>query len=471
MSAFHDGTRHYNGLRYFIISSDESASGRRRDHADPCRSNLLLLCVIKHSHHVFNKRRIRHITAIQIRNLTPFPVRDAFASALTQPAEQSQFSSHGHLSDDLDVTVSRKRSRKISSTSAATHGSLWSDEGLVEDRLARGVGEKGKNSSASRVSFSPGTGSRGRPHSASGSTPAGRPQRHRTNSSVSHLSGTSLPPSTPSAGLISPLTTVLPDNSQTGLEKVINARLVETFLAITAPQPPHVGSPSAGPMSLSPSSGASSPRDKSFKKSTDSNLMWKNNRAPPSSPSLAKHVRHETVSSTSSKIPNNHAKSASMSVLRSNGKNTGTIHPNIPPPHPSPSPSQELQVPNYISPIRRPSTNPLFPIDAKSNSSFSQGTDLSGDKVKIQVWGKVGERWKKDVGFQSKGKEKEVEQPEEPDNAWKILDEWFVDLMDLEPLSDEVRNLLFFFFRTKRKHQFYPYSLLLILLNCPPTHS
>jgi hypothetical protein len=60
------------------------------------------------------------------------------------------------------------------------------------------------------------------------------------------------------------------------------------------------------------------------------------------------------------------------------------------------------------------------------------------------VWGKVGERWKKDISFQSKAKGKEVELPAEADNEWKILDEWFVDLMDLEPLSDEVRSLLFF---------------------------
>jgi hypothetical protein len=65
--------------------------------------------------------------------------------------------------------------------------------------------------------------------------------------------------------------------------------------------------------------------------------------------------------------------------------------------------------------------------------------------MKIEVWGKVGDRWKRDVSFQRKGKEKELEPPEDADKEWKVLDEWLVDLTDLVPLSDDVRNCLFFF--------------------------
>lgn len=389
------------------------------------------------------QRRIRHITAIQIRNLTPFPVRDAFASALTQPSEQPQFSSHGHLSDDLDVTLSRKRSRRISTASAAAHGSLWSDEGAVEDGFQPGVvGEKERKSSASRVSFSSEAGSRGRPYSASGSTPTVRPYRHRTSSAASHLSGPSNSSSVPSGGLISPLTTILPDNSQPGLEKVINARLVETFLALYVPQPATVCTPS--PRARSPSSSTCAPRDRSASqgmRGVDNNLARKTKTPPLSlSEKGATQVRHQASTSPklqpASKTTNNHSKAASTSSLRPNGKTSGTLHS-----FPSPqklSPPHWPQVPNHLSPILRPSTNPSFPIDAKLNYNFSEGTDLSGNKIKIEVWGNVGNRWKRDVSFQSKGKEKEVEPPKEADKEWKIIDEWFVDLTDLVPLSDDL---------------------------------
>jgi UV radiation resistance-associated gene protein len=350
--------------------------------------------------------------------------------------------------------VSRKRSRRISTTSAAAHGSLWSDEGTVEDGFQLGgVGERGRKNSASRVSFSSGAGSRGRPsNSASGATPTMRPYRHRTSSSASHLPGPSNPTSVPSGGLISPLTTILPDNSQTGLEKVINARLIETFLAISVPHSSTpVGTPGPGSMSRSPSSSTFSPRDRPSAsqdtKGVDNNVGRKP-RAPPLSPSekVAAHVRCEASvsprSSPASKTTNVHAKSASTSTLRPNGKINGTLHSFSPPQ--KPSPPYEPDVPNYISPIRRPSTNPSFPIDTKSDHNFSEGSDLSGDKIKIEIWGRVGDRWKRDVSFRRNGKEKEVEPPEEADKEWKILDEWFVDLSELVPLSDDVRNCLFF---------------------------
>jgi hypothetical protein len=58
--------------------------------------------------------------------------------------------------------------------------------------------------------------------------------------------------------------------------------------------------------------------------------------------------------------------------------------------------------------------------------------------MKIEIWGRVG-RWVNDVSFQRKGKEKEVD---DANDEWKILDEWLVDLADLMPLSDEVRDYL-----------------------------
>jgi hypothetical protein len=64
---------------------------------------------------------------VQVRNLTPFPVRDAFASALTQPSARSQFNAHGNLSDDLDITVGRRLGRRISTTSTHSSKSIKSN--------------------------------------------------------------------------------------------------------------------------------------------------------------------------------------------------------------------------------------------------------------------------------------------------------------------------------------------------------
>lgn len=340
--------------------------------------------------------------------------------------------------------MSRKRSRRISTTSVAAHSSLWSDEGAVEDVFQPGgVGERGRRSSASRVSFSSGVGSRGRPYSGSGSTSTVRPHRHRTNSSASHLSGPSVPTSVSSSGL-SPLPTILPDNSQTGLEKVINARLVETFMSISIPQPSTpVGNPS--PKFMSRSSSGASPRDK-FSASQGANgvdgspARKPSKAAPfPHSEKAATHVRHEVPASPRlpppTKMTNNHIKSASTSTPRANG----TI--GFPSPQ-KPSPLYGPLMPIYVSPIRRPSTNPSFLIDTKSNHNFSEGADLSGDKMKIEVWAKVGDRWKRDLSFSGKGKEKELDPPEEAYKEWNILDEWFVDLAVLVPLSDDVRHCL-----------------------------
>jgi UV radiation resistance-associated gene protein len=326
--------------------------------------------------------------------------------------------------------VSRKRSRRISTTSAAAHGSLWSDEGVVEDGFQTGTaGERGRKSPGSRASFSPGAGGRGRPYSAS--TPTARPYR---NSSTSHIPGPSNSISVPPGGLTSPLTTMLPDNSQTALEKVINARLVETFIAISIPQPlTPVGTPSSVHTPRSHSSLTCTPRDRSsasqVTKKFDTNLVRKA-KVLPGSPSVSPR------SPPTSKATNGHDKSVFTSTLRPNGKINGTLH-SFPSPQKHPPP-YEPQLPNYISPIRQPSTNPSFPMDIKSSYNLSEGTNLSGDKIKIEIWGRVGDRWKRDVSFQRLEKEMD----EELDKEWKILDEWLVDLTDLVPLSDNVRACL-----------------------------
>ncbi|KAJ7922961.1 hypothetical protein B0H13DRAFT_85773 [Mycena leptocephala] len=212
----------------------------------------------------FSQRRVRHVTSIQVRNLTAFPVRDAFASALSQPAEQSQFNAPGYFSDDLDVTLSRKRSRRISANSIATYKSFKSDES-AEDVGYSASESRGRRIAGSRLSFhsggsvGPGSNSAARFNSA-GSAPTIRGHRPRTSSMTSSLNSSvqssAVLPSSMNPVSTAPFSTNLPDHSQTGLEKVIKARLFETFIAVSV-EPTRsndTGGPSSQPTSAAPTS-------------------------------------------------------------------------------------------------------------------------------------------------------------------------------------------------------------------------
>ncbi|KAF7306451.1 hypothetical protein MIND_00436300 [Mycena indigotica] len=361
-----------------------------------------------------SQRRIRHISSIQIRNLTAFPVRDAFASALSQPAEQPQFNPSGYFSDDLDVTLSRKRSRRISTNSIATYKSVKSEEsddhGSLDSRGRR----------QSRVSFH-GTGgpTSGSVRFQTGSTPSIRGHRARTSSITSSLN---LPSTT--IPTVVPFTANLPDHSQTGLEKIIKSRLFETFLTVS------VESSEPPPLSTSPTVTSLSPRSPK----PNGTLTRKGTKPSPLSPA-EKTARRDTIPSPSKHAP----KSPSISSLLPNGKQTPQS-PRKPARPSSPvlassqarpdSPSFQ-SVPDYFSPIHRPSTNPSFPVDTRSWGREGHTTNPGGRKFKVELWGEVGQDVLPVLG---KGKEKETQ---ESDTDWRLIEEWTVDLGQLLLLSDE----------------------------------
>ncbi|KAF5377306.1 hypothetical protein D9615_006385 [Tricholomella constricta] len=392
-------------------------------------------------------RRIRHVTAIQIRNLTPFPARDSLASALTQPAEQSQFTSHGHLSDDLDVAMQRKRSRRISVNSVTTHRSMRSEDGTWEEGLPGGTMiERGRRTSGPRVSF-PSEGGDHRQRATSGSAPTIRPHRARTSSmastAASHTSSPSLSTMShlggSSSAAASSFSAMLPDNSQTGLEKVIQSRLVETFLAITIPQPSTPPLPPTN--SAQPTSPLRSPtfRDKpSPSKPVEGNVARKVVKPPHLSPTEKSSAKARRDSATSPRLPQkpslSHVKSASTSVLRTNGDvKRAPPHSTSAPLAQKPPSKLETSTPNYFSPIHRPSTHPYFAIDARSTHEFIEDTDCSGYEMRIEVWGRVNSRWREDT--LGKGKEKEADGADSG-AEWKVLEERNVDLRDLVPFSE-----------------------------------
>ena len=194
-----------------------------------------------------SQRRVRHITSIQVRNLTPFPARDALASALKQPAQQPQFTPQGHLTDDLDVAIGRKRARRFSSSSSihavGTRGEPDSPCREGAERTVEGVARRRTLSKASASPTSSNTdapASPGMARRSSGNTPTVRPShRQRTTSAASVFTLDSGRASSlgwrDTHSSSSKLPELLQDTSQRSLEKVLRSRLVETFIAITLP--------------------------------------------------------------------------------------------------------------------------------------------------------------------------------------------------------------------------------------------
>ncbi|KAI0932749.1 hypothetical protein AcW1_000225 [Taiwanofungus camphoratus] len=494
-----------------------------------------------------NPRRIRHITSIQIRNLTPFPVRDAFASALKQPSEQPQFTAHGHLSDDLDVTLGRKRSRRTSTTSVASlAGHKVDGEGDGDHSNESGMRKR----AMSKASISSGPGSiissspkLSRRLSSAGAPTVRPPHRQRTISMASSVhsrtgsmsQGIISEPGTSSSAMFPGL---LRDTSQAALEKVLQSRLVETFVTVTLLDPPpcspitngvHQGEPEASSSrSSTPPTKPSPSREKvpiAHKLDSTSRTAPRRSTITAASNSLSSHrpatpSRRAAPPSTSTSSRNEsstaHGKSASLSLPSSKTSKTPSSLParkqrptipssltspslssfpakserSTPSPDASPRPSaspgsstlrhDECQTPDYISPIHRPSTNPSFQLDARSCFEFAPDADLSGSKMRVQVWGYVkrGEGWasakdgskdgkvdgkpkgrvdskgktkectksadSKETGSDPKGKGKEREDARNQVGKrvleWKVLEEWNVDLNDLTPLPKDLAS-------------------------------
>ncbi|KIK97882.1 hypothetical protein PAXRUDRAFT_824462 [Paxillus rubicundulus Ve08.2h10] len=423
------------------------------------------------------QRRLRHVTSIQIRNLTPFPVRDAFASALSHPAVHSQFTPLGNLSDDLDVTLMRKRPRRISTTSVMTLKNSPVDDITSAPDDFRGSGEgRGRRRAQSRVGFSRGgsvAASSGGGNNLSRSmttTTAGqitRPTRVRTPSGVSSNSLSASLPSGFENGSVSgtpSASTLYFDHSQRTLEKVIKSRLVETFITITVPEPesppPHLPPMSNGqsryraesvslpslPIDAAPPNGVSTATAR--KVATTSRVAsiratkTISTRAGPSMTTRSSTPARKPLpiakaasSSSATRPPTKSHKSSSSAPLAKSSSHQSPLS--------SPAePASLSKVPNYISPIHRPSTNPIYGLDAQSKSDFAESTDLSADTLRIQLWAKVDVSEAQRTSGSGKGKQKESAGTGSSAHSigWKVLEEWNFVLLDLIPLPLELEN-------------------------------
>lgn len=432
-------------------------------------------------HEECSQRRLRHITSIQVRNLTPFPVRDAFASALARPAEYSQFTPLGNLSDDLDITLSRQRSRRISTNSVNTLRSARIDDhaSILDDGDGRG-----RRRTHSKVSFSGGGSAeptqRSNAISRTISTSATAPtiklsNRARTSSMVSSLSASTANALSSASNTQAPstLTTVSSsslffDYSQRTLEKVVQSRLVETFISITVPDPPDVlSSPiqrtraESAPRARSSISNDFVPPNPATGVRKASKMLRPNSTEAPKAASLSRSstslrkgtlpARTAGASLAPRMVPKTHKSSASVP------HNPTTSQLPSPPASPaSPEPPPLRTVPNYISPIHQPSTNPSFVIDARSEFEFAPWTDLSADTMKIELMAKTCRLGGAPLGGKGKQKEMLVTDPTREGPEWTVLEQWNVTPADLVPLTPELEahpsrlpsNTLFISFST-----------------------
>jgi hypothetical protein len=113
--------------------------------------------------------------------------------------------------------------------------------------------------------------------------------------------------------------------------------------------------------------------------------------------------------------------------------------------HHPPSPSSRRfkvtmprQVPDYISPVHHPSTNPSFALDFRSRTVLPPWTDRTADHVTVHLWAKLFPPGSTKGKGKGKAPEEDLVEPQ-----WKLLEEWLIDLTDLVPLPEEVCPLTF----------------------------
>ncbi|KAL5534614.1 hypothetical protein ACEPAG_1077 [Sanghuangporus baumii] len=415
---------------------------------------------------------LRHITSIQIRNLSPFPARDSLASALTQRSSilpRGQENGSVSASDDVDILLGQRRKRRISSASSHTLRSVHSDHDY-DGAASYEPNKHTRKRTSSRASL----------HASNkqSSSPSMMRQIHTSSVEIRQI-GTaaeaSLPEDSvpswqmPSQSSSSWTSDTL--NSQKQLEGVIWSRLVDTFLTIHPPPDNNTNSP------VSSTSGKSRGMKSTPLKRISDSADFKH--LSPSSSPTRRSRRAASISTTSANRSCHSTLSPSVSSFSSINTDTtsktsdsplmGTF-PQSPPltPPPPATPTSTL-VPIFMSPFHRPSTNPKFELDSQ-DPAFARWTDLSADRVITRLWARIGAE--SDICAGSKGKEK-VESLDEKytdlfGKEWKILCEWDISLSDLVPLPDDLvehtwklpSNTLVVTLSTSNRPHYIPSSLL-----------
>ncbi|PFH54705.1 hypothetical protein AMATHDRAFT_248 [Amanita thiersii Skay4041] len=387
----------------------------------------------------FTQRRIRHITSFQVHNLTPFPLRDTVASAIAQPAQEHQFNPYGQLSDDLDLTVLKKRSHKISTNSANTRWSIKSDANDKNERDL--ISEHVKDGKPGSLGAAIVENSVVKPYSTS-SLPL-RQRRPCAPSAVSFGEYNLSPLGTTSTQPLVPSFTMLPETSQEALENVIKSRLVETCLLVTVFQPSSSNVLSViqptlctRPKNSQHSGNIHLERSNSSQRESPSGLKSSSRRTAkgPMSVSLdltsSTNVRRSSTRLNGSGRIVNHNKSLSSPARH---HDSGSLHRSAMANAEETSTFLDVCT-SYMSPIHRPSTNPTFSFDI-DHSALSH-LELTGNSLKIEVWGRLEAEGDQIPVIHGKGKARQsrstIYSPE-----WRRIHEWLVDLQELVPVPPD----------------------------------
>lgn len=338
----------------------------------------------------YQQRRVRHISSFQVRNLTPFPVRDAAASALARPqALNLPPTLQGRASDDLDGTFTRKRARKISASSVNTLGSHRSNEESWGDEPVGTPFERRKRdsiSSINSITSSP---------SINGHMKPRRPRAISKTFKPSASTGLSVasPLVEHAAESTSTNSFFPPTHSQIELEHVIGRRLLETFITVTlkptlsSPSTPHPWDHRKTPLAVS---------------QTQSEIA----------PTQPLHKRVNPHAGFPSPHQDNSIQPLSLTISQESLSST----------------------PDFVSRIHRPSTNPKFEVEPIAD--FSNPNALSEQSVYVELWAKQPESQIGDLPTR-KGKERQISSTE---GDWKVLETWNVHLSQLIAIPEEVRK-------------------------------
>ncbi|KAI0078487.1 hypothetical protein K474DRAFT_902051 [Panus rudis PR-1116 ss-1] len=379
-------------------------------------------------------RLIRHITSIQIRNLTPYPVRDTFASALTQPSQQPQFTPLGGFSDDLDVTVGRRRGRRISSASTTSARNAVPDREGSPSEPRRRFNSIGAKPTSPRTTSS--LSGLGKPSTSPAQKKApnvsppgvGRPAlRQRTSSTTSSFAGSSgaLPEEASATSMILP--NFLRDTSQRGLENILRSRLVETYITLTVlpseTTPPDAETKSSKSLSASSSARALNTFTHRPTASVSSVASGSRFRAHQKTMSIS----NESATSFKPSANTSHRQDASE---RGASPKSSTIRKDPETP--------ELLTPDFYSEVHKASTNPSFIIDPQRHLSTAK--NLSGSRLRVEVWARSAhghEHAQSGQNEKGKGRATGIGSFDANGHGWKVLESWDVDLNELIPLPDD----------------------------------
>lgn len=267
----------------------------------------------------------------------------------------------------------------------------------------------------------------------SGTAIASKSNRPRTMSMVSSTSG---------KGTV-PTVILWQSYTQKSLEKVLQSRLVETLITVSVPSSVEQSVPPAKPSTPAPRSSRDrqpSPRASPTLKSKHHSPQNSSSRSSLGSreEQFAKRVsRTGTTTSPDSLAPT--PASQNRRSVPSTAKLNGGVSKSAALASQVKADPEARNVPNFISGIHRPSTNPDFSLDL---NDFSKWTDLSATHMTVHLWARLPPD-SPSVHGNDKGKEKMSDDVDISDPQWRIAGKWDICLADLVLMPDEVSSSQF----------------------------